>query len=474
MKNLFTICLMAGVAALGCHKAGPRKTIVAGHIDHLELFRDQSTITLKVMDYGRGMVSYSGAIDKKGNFKITFNQYLPEDVMLTQDMWAPSAIVQAMIVHPGDSIHVNLDYKNITDVKFSGDAAETNTDLYTYNNENYSKADMPDSSNMPKNELAMRTYCQYIRTDLLDKRKDFIDKVVPDDEVKAWTLHDVQLRYYLTLTGMLNNPHNQQKGIIIRNNTVDFGEDVNEIYNTKLLNARGYVLLPALVASGRKELMTPQQRVQNKLAQIEKSNCNPLIKQLLTGSLFRFTIANKNIELVDQNRAAIDAQIKEPFIRQPLLQYYKEMKQDLADPDVTADNTALKSGKSMLDSIVLQNKGKVIYVDLWATWCGPCRAEMPNAEKLKQQYKGKNVKFAAICIGNTQNEWKSLVADLGLSPGQYYCDPAVAQQTILTPLHIRAFPHYLIIDKTGGLISNGDRFRPADPLTAKTIDKLLN
>ena len=464
--------MLAFAALTACHKTGSRKTIIAGHIAHTETFPNQTTITLKVMDYGRGPVSYSSAIDKAGNFKIEFNQYFTEDVMLTQEIWTPTPIVEAMIAHPGDSIHVDLDYKNITEVKFTGDAAETNTDLYSYTSENYSKQDMPDREHMPKNEQEIRALCKYIRTDLLDKQKDFMDKVAPDDEVKTWTLHDAELKSYLILNGMLNDVHNERRGIIIANKTVDFGKDLDEIYDTKLLNGRGYILLGYLLPMNKRDFATPDQRVQTRLSQIEKSQYNALTKQLLTAYLFRSALANKNVALAEKNRGVIDAQIKEPFIKESLLQCYSEVKQNLADPSVATTN-AYKPGSGVLDSIILQNKGKVIYVDLWATWCGPCRAEMPRAEKLKQQYKGKNVTFAAICLGSTRDEWKSLVADLKLSPGQYYCDAAIGQQTILNPLHIRAFPHYMIVNKNGGIISNGDDLRPADPLTAKTIDKLL-
>lgn len=470
MRNLLIICLFTVLAAFGCHKAGPRKTIVAGHIDHVEAFPNQNTITLKILDYGRGQVSYTGNIDKKGNFKIEFNQYFPEDVSLTQNIWA-GGIVKAMITHPGDSIHVDLDYKDITNVKFTGDAAETNTDLYTYITGNYSLVDMQYQSRMFKTEKSIRELCTFIKKDLLDKRKEFIAKEQPNEEVQTWTLHDVELRYYVALVNMLNDPHNPEMGIFIVNKTVNFGKDVNEIYDTHLLNSRGYALLPALVP-GEKAFIKPGQKVKNKLLEIEKSDYNPLIKEMLTGYLFRTTIAQRNIAIIDQNRAVITSKINEPFIREPLMLYYSEMKQTLVDPSIATDDN-YKPTATMLDTIIVQNTGKVIYVDLWATWCGPCRAEMPNAEKLKSQYKNKGVVFAAICLDGKKDEWQRLVADMKLSPGQYYSEGTDAKK-IGSSLHLQGYPHYLIVNRAGKILSNGDGFRPADPLTAKTIDKLLD
>ena len=53
------------------------------------------------------------------------------------------------------------------------------------------------------------------------------------------------------------------------------------------------------------------------------------------------------------------------------------------------------SGDSLLVNIANKHKGKVIYVDFWATWCGPCRAEMPFAKKLKETLKDKEV---VLCV----------------------------------------------------------------------------
>jgi thiol-disulfide isomerase/thioredoxin len=260
-------------------------------------------------------------------------------------------------------------------------------------------------------------------------------------------------------------------GIFIINKTVEFGKDVNGIYDTHLLNARGYALLPALVP-GEKEFINAGQKVNNKLVQIEKSGYDPLIKEMLTGYLFRTTIAQRNIAIIDQNRAVIASNIKEPFIREPLMLYYREMKQTLADPSIAIDNN-YKPAATTLDTIIRQNTSKVIYVDLWATWCGPCRAEMPNAEKLKLQYKNKGVVFAAICLDGKKAEWQRLIADMKLSPGQYYSEGTDAKK-IGSSLHLQSYPHYLIVNRAGQILSNGDGFKPADPLTAKTIDKLLN
>jgi len=67
-------------------------------------------------------------------------------------------------------------------------------------------------------------------------------------------------------------------------------------------------------------------------------------------------------------------------------------------------------------------KGKVILVDVWATWCGPCRAEIPYLKKLVADMKDKNVAFVSISVDNNKDheKWKKMVADQQLAGIQLF------------------------------------------------------
>ena len=57
--------------------------------------------------------------------------------------------------------------------------------------------------------------------------------------------------------------------------------------------------------------------------------------------------------------------------------------------------------------------GKLIYIDVWATWCGPCLKEMPSLKKLVKEYKGKNVEFVSISIDHKKDyeKWRKMVPE---------------------------------------------------------------
>src|SRR5690606_6420621 len=71
-----------------------------------------------------------------------------------------------------------------------------------------------------------------------------------------------------------------------------------------------------------------------------------------------------------------------------------------------------KGGKTKLSDL----KGKYVYIDNWATWCGPCRAEIPHLQKAEEKYKGKNIEFVSISIDTDKDfeKWRKMVAEKNL------------------------------------------------------------
>ena len=54
-------------------------------------------------------------------------------------------------------------------------------------------------------------------------------------------------------------------------------------------------------------------------------------------------------------------------------------------------------------------KGKYVYIDVWATWCGPCNAEIPHLKKLEEEFEGRNIYFVSISCDDSRNAWERFV-----------------------------------------------------------------
>lgn len=105
-----------------------------------------------------------------------------------------------------------------------------------------------------------------------------------------------------------------------------------------------------------------------------------------------------------------------------------------------------------LTNIFKKYNGKVIYIDFWASWCIPCRAEMPNATILKEKLKGKDIVFLYLGYKDKEPAWLKARKQLEIQ-GEHYLlnDKMVKEADEL--FGINGIPHYVIIDKNGNIVS---------------------
>jgi thiol-disulfide isomerase/thioredoxin len=116
--------------------------------------------------------------------------------------------------------------------------------------------------------------------------------------------------------------------------------------------------------------------------------------------------------------------------------------------------------------------GKYVYVDVWATWCGPCIGEIPSLKKIEKQYHGKNIEFVSISIDNKpdHDKWKKMVDDKELGGVQLMADSAW-QSKFVQDYKINGIPRFILIDPEGKIVS-ADAPRPSDKKLIETLEGL--
>ncbi len=97
-------------------------------------------------------------------------------------------------------------------------------------------------------------------------------------------------------------------------------------------------------------------------------------------------------------------------------------------------------------------KGKVIYIDVWATWCGPCVGEIPHLKALEEELHDLDVAFVSISIDGDKEAWKKMVAKKELRGHQLYADGEWGSD-IIKNYAIKGIPRFILIDKEGNLVS---------------------
>lgn len=113
-------------------------------------------------------------------------------------------------------------------------------------------------------------------------------------------------------------------------------------------------------------------------------------------------------------------------------------------------------------------KGKVIYIDVWATWCGPCMREIPHLKALEEELHNKDIAFVSISIDGDKDAWEKMVAKKELKGYQLFAE-GEWKSDIITNYAIKGIPRFILIDKNGNLVNaNADR-----PSSEEVIKKQL-
>lgn len=141
---------------------------------------------------------------------------------------------------------------------------------------------------------------------------------------------------------------------------------------------------------------------------------------------------------------------------------------------VVASPSAVTQDK-ILDAIKAPYKGKVVVIDFWATWCGPCMQAMTSIDPIKEEYtKGKKDVVFVYVTGETSPKanWDAAIKNI---KGYHYRLSNAQYNNLLKGLGIMGIPTYMIIDKKGNVsydnISTGGY--PGDEIIRGEIDKAL-
>jgi thiol-disulfide isomerase/thioredoxin len=202
------------------------------------------------------------------------------------------------------------------------------------------------------------------------------------------------------------------------------------------------------------------------IPEIKALKSQSIKNRLIQNSVYDITIENSNFEQLYYEYNAIT---NDPKVKETLKEFYINAKaSEVGKPSPLFNYENHKGGTISLESL----KGKYVFIDVWATWCGPCRQDLPFLQKIEEQFQGKNIVFVSISIDNVKDriKWSNLVNEKQLGGIQLLADKEFESKFIKS-YAINSIPRYILLDINGNIV-NANAPRPTDPKLVELLNSL--
>lgn len=187
---------------------------------------------------------------------------------------------------------------------------------------------------------------------------------------------------------------------------------------------------------------------------------DPTLRDICRARELYFYIDHDHVPLPESHLAVANG-IKHPVVRKAILEahnYYKQLAEKAevavkASIRPSSDVEGLTDGKAILDKIVEPYRGRIVYLDIWGTWCSPCKRKLKESPEVKKLLKDYDIVYLYLANRSSEESWKNIIAEYGLTGPDcvHYLLPEKQQNVVEEYVGLTGYPTYRLIDKQGNM-----------------------
>ncbi len=460
---------------------------ITGKVANFEKYPDANSVNI-IIDHVlfHEQITYRGKIKSDGTYRIAFLKTAMQDVMLQYN-----SNIQVILVAPGEHMKLDFDADNYhSSPIFSGDGAQANRDYRAYQNAFFADAGLGYRGNRENRFELIRTAqkdkepedCKKSLAALYAKEHIFLTAYLKANKLSPafakWAAMNLKYDYfsdvarYAFIHPMMNkiniNEYSLPDGYYDFISEADFN-------NIDAIVSSGYGEFLYGYANHINKKNFGKSYAVGKVLEMYFKEKPGLKKDVLLSQAMHSLITAGAVEYAKTFLDKYKANTTDAGIRKSLIAAYNEQVDRLENfkIPVTAqiNNTPKSAADSVFSNIIAKYPGKVVYVDFWATWCGPCRAEMPNSKKLKKTLDGKDIVFVYLGVQCEEKLWKAAIAEMEIDGEHFFVDNK-GFGAMSDKFKISGIPHYVLVDKQGRVVDDNAK-RPGDSQLKEEMEKLL-
>ena len=192
---------------------------------------------------------------------------------------------------------------------------------------------------------------------------------------------------------------------------------------------------------------------------------NPEIREIILHHIAAEYVDNFGVKDITELENIYSTYVKNPALLSSMAKKYERW--DLSLPGKLSPSFKAEDINGKVYTLA-DFRGKYVYIDIWATWCGPCKQEIPYMKALEKEFEDAEIVFLGLSIDRDKRAWQEMVRSGELSGVQLYLGP---QSKFQEAYRIEGIPRFILLDKEGKILSN-DMSRPSDDITIESLRNL--